>query len=141
MEASQAEYVITPEDANRLVREVDRPNVGTVLDIAHIPWGEDEIGFLQRLERIVHIHLSDADKSRLHLPLGQGTRDLVRVLSALVPYPGSVALEGFSISAGGDLARWNKAQFEELWREAVSRRREPLGPAPYDHGIVYSGSS
>lgn len=103
--------------------------MGTVLDIAHIPWGEDELRFLQGLERIVHVHLSDADNARLHLPLGQGTRDLVRVLGALAPYQGSVALEGFSISAGGDLARWNKAEFEELWREAASRTPEPTGAA------------
>ncbi len=127
MEAREIEYLITPDDANRLVREVDRPNVGTVLDIAHIPWGEDETRFLQRLERVVHVHLSDADETRLHLPLGQGRRDLVPILCALAPYHGSVALEGFSISAGRDLARWNKAQFEELWREAANRTHEVTG--------------
>ncbi len=130
MEARQAEYLITPEDANRLVREVDRANVGTVLDIAHIPWGEDEPRFLRSLDRIVHVHLSDADESRLHLPLGQGGRDLVRILRALHDYQGSVALEGFSISAGVDLARWNKAQFEELWRAAVSSTPEPSEMRP-----------
>lgn len=127
MEARQAEYLITPDDANRLVREVDRPNVGTVLDIAHIPWEEDETQFLLRLERIVHVHLSDADESRLHLPLGQGARDLGRILRALRDYQGSVVLEGFSISAGVDLARWNKAQFEELWRESASMTPEASG--------------
>ncbi len=129
MEARQTEYLVTPDDANRLLREVDRMNVGTVLDIAHIPWGEDETRFLKRLERIVHVHLSDADEARLHLPLGQGSRDLVRILRALYDYQGSVALEGFSISAGVDLARWNKAQFEELWR-AASLAQEPSGMRP-----------
>jgi sugar phosphate isomerase/epimerase len=118
MEPRQAEYVVRPEDANRLVREVGRANVGTVLDVAHIPWGEDEVVFLGRLDRMVHVHLSDADESRLHLPLGQGRRDLVRVLRALGDFRGAVAIEGFSISAGEELARWNKAQFEELWRAA-----------------------
>ncbi len=141
MEASQTEYFITPEDTNRLLREVNRPNVGTVFDIAHIPWGEDEVRFVQRLERIVHVHLSDADKSHLHLPLGQGTRDLVRVLGALASYQGSVAIEGFSISAGGDLARWNKAQFEELWREAGNRRLEPTGAASSQRKSVYPESN
>lgn len=120
MEPRQTEYVVMPEQANRLVHEVDRPNVGTVLDVAHIPWGEDEVLFLSQLERIVHVHLSDADESRLHLPLGQGRRDLVRVLRALQDYRGTMAIEGFSISAGGELARWNKAQFEELWRAALT---------------------
>jgi sugar phosphate isomerase/epimerase len=119
MEPRQAEYVVTPEHANRLVREVGRPNVGTVLDVAHIPWGEDEIAFLARLDRMVHVHFSDADESQLHLPLGQGRRDLQRVLRALQDYRGAMAIEGFSISAGEELARWNKARFEELWR-AVS---------------------
>lgn len=118
MEPRQSEYVITADDINRLVREVARPNVGAVLDVAHIPWGEDEVAFISGLERIVHVHLSDADESRLHLPLGQGTRNLVRILGALQAYPGTVTIEGFSISAGAELARWNKAQFEELWRAA-----------------------
>ena len=118
MEPRQGEYVITPEDLNRLMREVDRPNVGTVLDVAHIPWGEDERAFLSRLERLTHVHLSDADETRLHLPLGQGGRDLARVLAGLHGFRGAIALEGFSAAAGTDLARWNKAQFEELWRES-----------------------
>jgi len=127
MEAREVEYLVSPDDANRLVREVNRPNVGTVFDIAHIPWGEDETSFLQGLEHIVHVHLSDADETRLHLPLGQGTRNLVAVLGALAHFQGAVALEGFSISAGRDLARWNKAQFEDLWREAACRTPEPTG--------------
>ncbi len=118
MESRQGEYVVTAADANRLVREVDRPNVGVVLDVAHIPWGEDEAAFIARLERITHVHLSDADESRLHLPLGQGGRNLAGALRALRGYEGTIAVEGYSIGAGTDLARWNKAQFEELWREA-----------------------
>lgn len=120
MEPRQGEYVITPEQANRLVREVDRPNLGTVLDVAHIPWGEDESSFAARLEHLVHIHLSDADESRLHLPLGQGARNLTPLLGHLRHYQGTIALEGFSVEAGTDLARWNKACFEELWREAAA---------------------
>lgn len=119
MEPRQGEHVITPEHVNHLVREVDRPNVGTVLDVAHIPWGEDEPAFVARLERMVHVHLSDADETRLHLPLGQGGRDLGRVLAALRGFRGAIALEGFSVGAGRDLARWNKARFEELWRESA----------------------
>src|SRR2546426_5088225 len=120
MEPRQGEYVITADQANRLVRDVDRANVGVVLDVAHIPWGEDEPSFAARLERIIHVHLSDADESRLHLPLGQGRRNLVRVLGVLRAYQGAIALEGFSIEAGTDLARWNKARFEELWHEAAA---------------------
>lgn len=118
MEARQGEFLVTAEAANRLVREVDRPNVGIALDVAHIPWGEDEGAFVARLERIVHVHLSDADGARLHLPLGQGGRDLVGVLRALGDYDGFVVIEGFSLNPGIDLARWNKGRFEELWQEA-----------------------
>ena len=39
--------------------------------------------FVAALDRIVHVHLSDADETRLHLPLGEGTRNLVGVLAAL----------------------------------------------------------
>jgi sugar phosphate isomerase/epimerase len=132
MEPRQGEYVITPDHANRLVRDVGRPNVGTVLDAAHIPWGEDEAAFLARLEHVIHVHLSDADESRLHLPLGQGGRNLVRLLGALHHYQGAIALEGFSIEAGTDLARWNKARFEELWRESAASagKAAQLGATP-----------
>lgn len=119
MEARQGEFLVAAEDANRLVREVDRPNLGVALDVAHIPWGEDEAAFIARLERVVHVHLSDADARRLHLPLGQGERNLVAVLRALGRYNGFVVIEGFSLSPGTDLARWNKGRFEELWQEAT----------------------
>jgi len=125
MEPRQGEYVVSPDDANRLLREVDRDNVGTALDVAHIPWGTDEAAFIAGLARIVHVHLSDADESRLHLPLGQGARDLVRVLGALRDYDGAIACEGHSMGPGPDLARWNKAQFEELWREANDAAADP----------------
>src|SRR5205807_1379101 len=111
MEPRQGEYVVTPEQANRLIHAVGRPNIGTVLDTAHIPWGEDETAFIAGLEHIIHVHLSDADESRLHLPLGQGGRDLVRLLGALRDYGGATALAGFSIEAGTDLVRWNKGRF------------------------------
>ncbi len=119
MEPRQGEYVITAADINYLVREVDRANVGAVVDIAHIPWGEDEKEFIAQIERLVHVHLSDADEATLHLPLGQGARDLAGALRALHGFRGTVTVEGFSIGAGLDLARWNKARFEELWRESA----------------------
>jgi sugar phosphate isomerase/epimerase len=129
MEPRQGEFIVTPEQANRLVAEVDRRNVGTVLDIAHIPWGEDESAFIAALTHVIHVHLSDADESRLHLPLGQGARNLARLLAALRDYRGAMALEGYSIEAGTDLARWNKARFEELWREAAALSGE-VAPGP-----------
>ncbi len=132
MEPRQGEYVITADQANRLVRDIGRPNAGTVLDAAHIPWGVDEPSFAARLEHLIHVHLSDADESRLHLPLGHGTRNLTPILGALKGYRGAIALEGYSIEAGSDLARWNKARFEELWREAVSPVAEGAGTAAHD---------
>ncbi len=119
MEPRQGEYVIAAADINYLVREVDRANVGAVVDIAHIPWGEDEKVFIAQIERLIHVHLSDADEARLHLPLGQGARDLAGALGALHRFRGTITVEGFSIGAGRDLARWNKARFEELWRESA----------------------
>jgi len=133
MEPRQGEYVVTADDANRLVREVDRDNVGTTLDVAHIPWGTDEVAFIGALERIVHVHLSDADEARLHLPLGEGSRNLVRVLAALRDYEGTIAFEGHSMGPGLELARWNKGQFEELWRGA-EEAQVPAAPVPQTNG-------
>jgi sugar phosphate isomerase/epimerase len=132
MEPRQGEYVVTADDANRLVHEVDRENVGITLDVAHIPWGTDEVAFIGALERIVHVHLSDADEARLHLPLGEGSRNLVRVLAALREYDGGIAFEGHSMGPGTELARWNKAQFEELWRAATED--VPASSLPHTSG-------
>ncbi len=135
MEPRQGEVVVTAETANRLVRDVDRPNVGITLDVAHIPWGEDERSFILALERVVHVHFSDADPARLHLPLGGGRRDLVRCLRALGSYDGCVVIEGFSMSPGTDLARWNKGRFEELWQEARLRdANRNAGPETMEGG-------
>ncbi|MER3417480.1 MAG: hypothetical protein C4297_14930 [Gemmataceae bacterium] len=120
MEPRQGELVVYPEQANALVRAVGRSNVGITLDVAHIPWGENEAAFVRSLDPVVHVHFSDADEARLHLPLGQGRRDLVSALRALGDYSGCVVLEGFSMSPGEELARWNKGRFEELWQEVVA---------------------
>jgi sugar phosphate isomerase/epimerase len=120
MESRQGEYVVEADQVKALVRAVDRPNLGITLDVAHIPWGEDEADFVRRLGPVVHVHFSDADESRLHLPLGHGKRDLLGCLRALTHFTGCVVLEGFSMSADDELARWNKGRFEELWHEVVS---------------------
>ncbi len=119
MEPRQGEYVVQAEQANALVEAVGRPNVGITLDVAHIPWGEDEAEFVRKLRPVIHVHFSDADESRLHLPLGQGRRNLQSCLQALGSFSGCVVLEGFSMSAGDELARWNKGRFEELWHEVA----------------------
>ncbi len=119
MEPRPGELVVSPEDVNRLLADVGRPNVGAVLDVAHIPWGVDEVDFLSRLRSVVHVHLSDADGRRPHLPLGRGGRDLARVLAALRSFSGTVVLEGLSLDPGQELARWNKAALEDLWQEAA----------------------
>lgn len=128
MESRQGEYVVQAEQANALVRAVGRPNLGITLDVAHIPWGQDEAEFIRTLEPVVHVHFSDADASRLHLPLGQGRRDLHRCLRALGGFSGCVVLEGFSMSPGDELARWNKGRFEELWQEVAEVGRGSQSP-------------
>lgn len=127
MEPRQGEYVVRAEQANALMEAVGRSNVGITLDVAHIPWGEDEAEFVRRLRRVVHVHFSDADESRLHLPLGQGRRNLQSCLRALGGFSGCVVLEGFSMDTGDDLARWNKGRFEELWHEVAALDGEREG--------------
>ncbi len=124
MEARQGEYLVQVEQVNEVIRSVGRPNVGITLDVAHIPWGEDEAAFVRRLEPVIHVHFSDADEARLHLPLGQGRRDLRACLRALGNFSGCVVLEGFSMSTGDELARWNKGRFEELWQELAVQEEE-----------------
>ena len=109
MEPLPRELIVLPDQVNRLLADVNEPNLASTLDLAHIPLDQSPIPYLQTQRRIAHVHLSDVSSGRFHLPLGEGERDWVPVLRELASrYSGFVTLEGMGWQASTDLARGNK---------------------------------
>lgn len=109
MEPLRGELVISPEDMQRLLSDVDVPELACTFDLAHVPWGEEPIPYYERMPAVVHIHLSDANESRYHLPLGQGRRDLAAFVRHLEStFDGCVVVEGIEHRRTVELASANK---------------------------------
>jgi sugar phosphate isomerase/epimerase len=116
MEHIPREFFILPKDTERLIQEVNAPNLSITFDAAHVPWQEEPLAYLKRMSGVRHVHLSDANERQFHLALGQGKRDfkpLIAYLRDQLDVP--VAIEGrieFERSTG--LAAQNKAMFDNL---------------------------
>lgn len=110
------------------------PGLGLHLDIGHTELSlktssADEI--LERYgSRVLHVHLHDnkGGDADLHLPLGAGTIDVRKHLSALkkARYDGTITLEVFTpdpeylqISAAKLRAMWNEVEQEDARAEAL----------------------
>ncbi|MEM4725294.1 MAG: sugar phosphate isomerase/epimerase family protein, partial [Candidatus Hadarchaeum sp.] len=76
MEPLDAELVVQPGDAQRLLQEVNENNVCVTFDAAHVPPGTDLIRFLQQMPAVRHVHISDANQEQRHLPLRAGCLNL-----------------------------------------------------------------
>lgn len=100
----------SPEDMQRLIDVVNRPNVGVTFDAGHaLVAGYETAVFLNILAKHVHhVHLHDnhgiVDE---HLPLGRGTVDYVGIIQTLkeIEYLGVVNLE-FALEDAGEFARY-----------------------------------
>lgn len=116
MEHIPREFFIMPEDTDRLIKEVNAPNLSITFDAAHVPWQEEPLAYLKRMSGVEHIHLSDANEQQFHLALGHGKRDffsLLRYLRDQLDVP--VAIEGrIEYERTSALAAQNKAMFDSL---------------------------
>ena len=116
MEHIPREFFILPEDTERLINEVNAPNVSITFDAAHVPWEQEPLAYLIRMSGVQHVHLSDANEQQFHLTLGQGKRDftsLMRYLRDHLNVP--VAIEGrIEYERSTALAAHNKAMFDSL---------------------------
>lgn len=132
MERRSGELVISPEQANALVAAVASPACGVTVDVAHAitfcrAGGEADAparliervaGYVARVQRIVHGHVSDSDERSVHLPLGRGIYDLAPALRALGErYTGPVAIEGYRPGEDLEVLRGNAAVVRE-WQRA-----------------------
>ncbi|MBO8141603.1 MAG: sugar phosphate isomerase/epimerase [Firmicutes bacterium] len=117
MEPIRKEFINWPTDVNRLLDEVGDPRVGCTYDIAHVALERSAVECFQQLDRVVLVHLSDADGTALHRPLGRGTIDLPAIVRFLRNhYDGWIVLEGYWAKPNDWLAWWNKAVFDGLAR-------------------------
>jgi sugar phosphate isomerase/epimerase len=133
-----ANYIERVEDAQRLVKKVDRKNVGLAFNLCHFLKTDSEKNLEQRLKE-VNLHLfavsiNGADVGdtnqmgwdRLIQTLGRGSFDVARVLKSLdqLGYAGPIGLQCYGIS--GDI-RENLTHSMKAWRSLTSREAEAGG--------------
>ena len=121
-------YVAGVRDALRLVKKVDRPNVGLTFNLCH--WLRTDHGKnLDELLREAKPHLQlvtingadpEGDWDRLIQPLGNGSYDVRGFLTALkkVGFKGPIGLQGYGVK--GDVHAHLK-QAMKTWREYGER--------------------
>ena len=127
MEHVPKEFFTTPQDANRLMRELNFAGVSITFDAAHVPWVEDPLAYLMQFSHVHHVHLSDANEHKIHLALGEGGRDflpLLRYIDGQVP--GVVTIEGMEFVRTTALAQKNKSHFDFLMRHIRSHPEIPI---------------
>ena len=122
-------YVARVEDAVRLARKVDRPNVGVTFNLCH--WMKlDDVKNMEPLLRLAKPHLmlvtingADADGTdwdRLIQPLGRGSFDVYGFLKMLkkLGYKGPIGLQGYGIK--GDVYQNLKTSMN-AWQSYADR--------------------
>lgn len=111
MEQRAKEYFITPAEIQRLF---DHPwkATGLTVDLAHACTVMDPVAYLTQIPQaqVVHAHCSDQNAAKTHLPLGEGTVDVVLLLQMLGTwFSGRVVVEGAMPARGADIAPANAA--------------------------------
>jgi len=72
MEYNPMELVVSLEDIERLFNEVNEPNFGVTLDLAHLYRNHRALEFIEKAPGVANVHLSDASPESTHLLLGNG---------------------------------------------------------------------
>ena len=121
MESRAKEMIIFPKDINRLISNIRSKCVGITLDLAHIATigsltVKEYISELQ--EKIIHAHLSDSNNTITHLPLGWGSSNLFRMLSALQKkYDKNVVIEGYVPGKEIEVLENNINIWQKIWKD------------------------
>lgn len=125
-------YVATVEDALRITKKVDRPNVGMSFNLCHFLKTDDAKNLEAVLKksaphlRLVSINGADAgntqhmDWDRLIRPLGDGSFDVGRVIALLeeIGYTGPVILQGYNVKGDNrENLRRSMAAWEAMERD------------------------
>ena len=114
MEKRAKEMFVSPSEIGRIMGR-GWENLGLTVDLAHIQTIMDQEQFFAQIDDrwVVHAHLSDSSAGVTHVPLGRGSTDVDRALTALAShFRGTVILEGFvpgearqTVQANGDYLR------------------------------------
>jgi sugar phosphate isomerase/epimerase len=121
-------YVERIEDALRVVKNVDRPNVGVTFNLAHFLAAKDEANLDERLrEALPHLFMVSINGAeheggwdRLIQPLDRGQFDVYGLLKKLVSlgYQGPIGLQCFKVP--GDREE-NLSRSMAAWRNFAER--------------------
>lgn len=119
MELRAKEIIIFPKDVNRLVSSLQSKYVGITLDLAHIATIDnfDVKEYISELhKKIIHVHLSDSNKTATHLPLGWGKLNLPEMLFALQKeYDKNVVIEGYVPGKEIEVLENNFNVWQKIW--------------------------
>lgn len=95
-----ANCLLTTRETLEFIAKMNLPNVGIMLDVAHmLEEGEDPTQSLHAARDVLwHFHVTDSDR----LPVGVGTYDIAAVMRALTgsSYDGYVTVETFQVPDG-----------------------------------------
>ncbi|USG66219.1 sugar phosphate isomerase/epimerase [Brevibacillus ruminantium] len=105
------ELITTASALNQLRSELSYPTTAT-FDIAHVPLDLSAIQFYFDLLDVDKVHISDATKDKLHLPLGKGELDLEPILSLMKERAEIMVVEGLDTSRELPLLRENISYLE-----------------------------
>jgi sugar phosphate isomerase/epimerase len=128
-------YVESVDDALRLMRKADRPNVSVTFNLCHwlrVDRKRDLEGLLKRaMPHLTVVTINGADTegddwSRLIQPLGRGGYDMYGLLRTLdsLGYKGPIGFQGYGIK--GDV-RENLKESMRAWRMYGQRLAEEKG--------------
>lgn len=123
-------YVATVQDALRITKKVDRPNVGMSFNLCHFLKTDNEKSLEATLKesaphlRLVSINGADAGETtkmgwdRLIQPLGEGSFDVKRVMNILdeIGYAGPVGLQCYNVKGDN---RENLRDSMQAWKKML----------------------
>jgi sugar phosphate isomerase/epimerase len=108
MEHIKNEFYIKPEDANRILAEVPAENLGITFDAAHVPLEIDTLDYITRIDKVMHVHLSDLTSEKRHIALNTGDRDFTELVKYVINHlQTDIAVEGMEYQRSEGLANHN----------------------------------
>ena len=115
MEPRPKEFMVRPIDFTRLLEEL--PGLGLCLDLAHAAAAGDGVPdefILELGEHIRHIHVSNVEEGRVHLPLDRGRLPITSTVARFIRgFTGAVTLEG-ATESGLKAAQVGLGRLQEL---------------------------
>lgn len=128
MERRSKEFVLAMDDIRKLLDGVDNPFMGHTLDVAHAHSVDNVLTFLSKVDysRVVNVHISQASKQRMHLPMAEGDiaiKQAIREVSR--NYCGLMVIESYKQGNESEQLKQNIAALQRIRSELAN---EGTGP-------------